>query len=271
MNVYLAGLNCGNISKKQKMDIYLAGFHGEKGRTNKNGILKQKIYVLESFVYVSDWQLPLIKNEWHFLLDSGAFTFMDTSKDNTSGIDWIKYVNDYADFINKMDIDLFFELDIDSVKGIKYVEKLRKHLEKRTGKQSIPVWHKSRGIDYWKWMCENYSYVAIGASGKYSSSWVHNPKSIHVLNKMIDIAHKNNCRVHGLGYTKLKKLPDVKFDSVDSTAWLYGNRGGFLFQFNGTTLIKHNKPENTKMKSNEIAIHNFKEWVKFQKYAKDNL
>ena len=269
MDVYLAGLNARNIPKDKKMDIYLAGFHGEKNRTNRNGILNQKIYVLESFAYIHEWQLPLIKNEWNFLLDSGAFTFMAEGKE--TGIDWIKYVNDYADFINKMDIDLFFELDIDSVIPLKEVEKLRKQLEERTGKQSIPVWHRSRGIDYWKWMVKNYPYVAISASGKYASSWVNNPKSIHVINKMIEIAHDNGCKVHGLGYTKLKKLNDVKFDSVDSTAWLYGNRGGFLFQFNGTTLIKHNKPEGTKMRSNEIAIHNFKEWIKFQRYAKDNL
>jgi len=269
MNVYLAGLNCGNISKNQKMNIYLAGFHGEKNRTNQNDILKQKIYVLESFAYIKDWQLPLIKNEWNFLLDSGAFTFMAEGKEK--GVNWIKYVDDYADFINKMNIDLFFELDIDSVMPLKEVEKLRNHLEKRTGKKCIPVWHRSRGVDYWIKMCKNYPYVAISASGKYASAWVHDNKSIHVINKMIDIAHLNGAIVHGLGYTKLKKLEDVKFDSVDSTAWLYGNRGGFLFQFNGKTLIKHNKPEGSRMKSNEIAIHNFKEWVKFQKYAKDNL
>jgi len=148
MNVYLAGLNCGNISKKQKMNIYLAGFHGEKNRTNQNDILKQKIYVLESFAYIKDWQLPLIKNEWNFLLDSGAFTFMDNVQERTTGIDWNDYVKRYADFINKMNIDLFFELDIDSILSLKEVEKLREKLEKLTGKKSIPVWHRSRGIDY---------------------------------------------------------------------------------------------------------------------------
>jgi len=270
MDIYIAGLNAGNISKKQKMDIYLAGFHGEKNRTNRNDILKQKIFVLESYAYIQEWQLPLIQNEWHFMLDSGAFTFMDNSKD-VSGVNWNDYVRSYAEFINKMDIDLFFELDIDAVIPLKEVEKLRHLLEDLTGKKSIPVWHRKRGLKYWEWMCKNYPYVAISSSGMYASAWVNNTKSIHVINKMVDIAHQFGTKVHGLGYTKLKKLENVKYDSVDSTAWLYGNRGGFLFQFNGTTLIKHNKPENTKMKSNEIAIHNFKEWVKFQKYAKDNL
>jgi hypothetical protein len=269
MDVYLAGLNAGNISKDKKMELYLAGTTSEAKRANRNGLLKQKLYILESFAYIQKWQLPLIKNDWHFLLDSGAFTFMAEGKE--AGIDWIKYVNDYADFINKMDIDLFFELDIDSVMPLKEVEKLRKHLEKRTGKQSIPVWHRSRGIDYWKWMVKNYSYVAISASGKYASAWVNNSKSIHVINKMCDMAHDNGCKVHGLGYTKFKKLKDVKFDSVDSTSWLYGNIGQFLYQFNGEKLLQIKKPEGTRMISKEIAEHNFKEWIKFQRYAKENI
>jgi hypothetical protein len=62
-----------------------------------------------------------------------------------------------------------------------------------------------------------------------------------------------------------------KFDSVDSTAWIYGNIGGYIYQFTGREIIQIHKPPNTRLKSKKVAIHNFKEWVKFQKYAYENL
>jgi hypothetical protein len=36
-------------------------------------------------------------------------------------------------------------------------------------------------------------------------------------------------------------------------------------------IIKKNKPNGTRLKGKEVAIHNFKEWVKYQRWAKDNL
>jgi hypothetical protein len=62
-------------------------------------------------------------------------------------------------------------------------------------------------------------------------------------------------------------MTEYHFDSVDSTAWLYGNRGGFIFIFDGKTLQKRKCPPGKRLKSRAAAIHNFNEWVKFQKYA----
>ena len=58
-----------------------------------------------------------------FMLDSGAFTFM-----NSGGkVDWKQYVNEYIDFINKWDIKYFIELDLYGILG---VEKNRKNKKK---------------------------------------------------------------------------------------------------------------------------------------------
>lgn len=46
---------------------------------NKNIIQKSK-YILESFYSIKDWQIPIIKKCDLFLLDSGAFTFMNSYK-----------------------------------------------------------------------------------------------------------------------------------------------------------------------------------------------
>ena len=274
MKIFLAGAQgwgkYAHDDYQKDMKIYMAGGWAHKGaEIERAGLNAQKICVLESFYYMQDWMKPYIRDYWDFLLDSGAFTFMGNN--DTDEIDWDAYLTRYIDFINEMDIDNFFELDIDSVVGLKRVEELRARLEKETGKKSIPVWHPSRGLDYYHKMVKDYDYVALSLSGKYTSSWIRNSGGLSVISKLLDIAKKENCKVHGLGYTKLNHLPKLKFHSVDSTAWIYGNRGGYLYQFNGKSIDKINKPKGTKLKSRAVAIHNFKEWVKFQRYALNNL
>ena len=46
--------------------------------------------------------------------------------------------------------------------GYKKVKQIRAKLERLTGKQSIPVWHLSRGMDEFRGICKDYGYVAIG-------------------------------------------------------------------------------------------------------------
>jgi hypothetical protein len=198
------------------------------------------------------------------MLDSGAFTFMKGKHDN---IDWDDYTERYAQFINDNDIKLFFELDIDSVVGIKRVEHLRKKLERLTGKRCIPVWHKSRGRDYWIKMIKEYDYVAIGGivSGEIKK------QEYPFFNWLLAEAKKENCKVHGLGFTAFKELHKYKFYSVDSTAWLIGNISGFVWLFNGKTVIQKYVEDGYKLKNKEVAIHNFQEWIKFQNYAKRHL
>ena len=83
---------------------------------------------LESFGYIDKKEFPLIKLYNNFILDSGAFTYLNNSKES---IDWEKYIDSYANFIVKYNVDKFIELDIDSVVGLKEVERLRNQLEKK--------------------------------------------------------------------------------------------------------------------------------------------
>lgn len=262
MNLYLAG--CSTI--EDIMDVYLAGLGSETNRANSRNDFDDKIFVLESFHYLKDWMLPYIKEKWNFLLDSGAFTFMNNLK-NSKDIDWDNYVEKYAKCINDNDIDLFFELDIDVLVGIEEVERLRNKLEKLTNKKCIPVWHKSRGLDYWKQMCKDYEYVAIGgiAIGTIKRS------QYDIFVPLLKIAKESNCKVHGLGFSSVEGMKKYKFYSTDSTTWSVGNRAGFLFQFKGDKMYRIEKPKGTRLNGTEAAIHNFKEWIKFQKYAKRNL
>lgn len=265
MEIYLAQTCDKRI--KDAMTVFLAGEH-----TVKNGrrAMWARRNILESFFYArSNSAFPRLIDEIerdNFLLDSGAFTFMCAAKT----VDWDEYVKDYATFINRYKITKFFELDIDSIVGLTEVERLRAKLERLTGKQCIPVWHKGRGKDYFLRMVEEYKYVALG--GIVTKEIPHNIYE-QMFPWFIEQAHQHGAKIHGLGYTKVENLKRFKFDSVDSTAWLYGNRGGYLYLFDPAkgNFDKVPAPANSRLSSSAAAQHNFLEWIKFQQYAKTNL
>lgn len=271
MKIYLAGTYSRPFVIEESMKLYLAGITPFGKDTYTNSIIENKRYILESFYYIkkdNEWIMKMRPFFKDFLLDSGAFTFMNNGG---KGLKWDLYVEQYAEFINKHDIKLFFELDIDSIVGIKEVERLRKKLEILTNKQCIPCWHKSRGIEYWEKMANEYSYIAVGTTPQgLKSDGTTREKLLTIIPTLLKIAKHNNCKVHGLGFTNLEGLKKYPFYSVDSTAWLYGNRGGFLYQFTGNGIGKIQSKEK-RLIGKPAAIHNFNEWVKFSKYAESNL
>ncbi len=268
MKIYIAGTMSRKWVIEEAVKLYLAGGNiGYKwSKDYDKEIINNKPYILESYYYLMnqiDYITRLMPFFKDFLLDSGAFTFMQNKSIKT---DWDKYVEDYAAFINKYSIELFFELDIDSAVGIKEVERLREKLEKLTNKKCIPVWHRSRGKEYWLQMIKDYNYVAIGG---IVSKEITN-KDYPFFNWFLQTAKRENCKVHGLGFTGMNEVKKYPFYSVDSTAWLYGNRGGFLYHFNGSD-IKKIQPKGMRLKGRAAALHNFTEWVKFSKYAERSL
>ena len=116
-------------------------------------------------------------------------------------------------------------------------------------------------------MVDEYDYVAIG--GIVTKEIKQSEHKIFY--SLLEIAKKNNCKVHGLGYTNLKGIEKYHFYSVDSTSWLSGNRFGAVYWFDGKTMKKQNKKIGQRVKTNMTAINNFNEWVKFSKYAETNL
>jgi len=228
-------------------------------------ITQHRPYILESFFYADADTERLIPYFGDFLLDSGAFTFMMNSKIK---VDWMEYAERYANFINKNNIEKFFELDIDSVIGYGEVLKLRKRLESMTGRQSIPVWHSTRGVDEFKKMCDEYPYVALG--GIVGNEW--SAKAEKAIPWFIQEAHKRNAKIHGLGYTKLSMLPKFHFDSVDSTAWTTGNRFGYIYKFQEGKMLKIDVPKGKRIgDSKKAALINYIEWIKLQRWALTNL
>lgn len=245
------------------MKVCLAGSYAitEQNKMEFNNVP----FMLESFYYIKDWQLPHIKNAKLFLLDSGAFTFMNnTAKGN---VNWQEYIDKYAEFIIKNDIKYFFELDIDVIVGYEKVKKYTRYLENKVGRKCIPVWHKSRGLEEWKKLTKEYDYVAIG--GIVTKEITR--KEYPVFKQLLKIARDNNCKVHGLGFTNLNELPKYHFYSVDSTSWKSGNRFGTLYLFKENKLLQIKKKENKRLVSGsryaEVEKFVLNEWMKYQYYA----
>jgi hypothetical protein len=278
MDLYMAGGISGNCKPMwcdfvtkgtsggmEVVDLYLAGGQGHHRQDNLAGRYeagnKIDLMLLESYYYADKWIEAIIPKLKKFLLDSGAFTFMTSHK---GSVDWNEYLEGYIDFINRNNVDLFFELDIDSIVGYENVLKLRKKLEQGTGKRCIPVWHKSRGKEEFLRMCDEYEYVSIGGIVSKEIS----RQEYRFFPWFINEAHKRGAKIHGLGFTNLEGIRKYKFDSVDSTSWTTGNRFGSIYRFNGRTMEKFDKKDGQRLSdSRAVAINNFNEWVKFQKYA----
>lgn len=250
----------------RSMKIYLAGVAPWRNEQIYDAAIKKSgPYILESFYYTDVDTERLLPHFGDFLLDSGAFTFMTNS---TARLDWDEYVKKYAAFINRNKIEKYFELDIDSVVGYPQVLKYRAKLEDLTGRPCIPVWHKSRGMNEFYKMCDEYGYAAIGGIVSKEIK----PEHYGALPKLITEAHRRGCKLHGLGFTSLAWLPRCHFDSVDSTAWTTGNRFGYVYKFNGKTMAKVDCPPGKRLGDpRKVALINFTEWVKFQKWAEINL
>lgn len=242
------------------MKIFLAGTGLLKKYPDE---LKKARYILESFYSIQDWQIPYCLSARDFLLDSGAFTFMNAKKVTT---DLDDYLNKYIQFIKKYDVKKFVELDVDVVTGYHKVLEYRRKLEEETGKKCVPVWHKSRGIEEFYKMCEEYDYAAVGgiATNELKS------EQYEFLPYLIREAHKRNCKLHGLGFTATSYYKKVKFDTADSTTWNVGGKFGNVCHItpSGEMRQVYYSYKNNKrvVEREKLMLYNWNQWCKYQQY-----
>lgn len=263
------------------MDIYLAATASIYNLQQIVGLsyYMQSFFNLATFV---DRKKPEVLQHRNiaqkFILDSGAFTYMKSNYKKEKP-NWNIYIDEYAQYIVRNNIWRYMELDIDNIVGYDKVLEFRKTLESKTNRPCIPVWHTSRGYDQYKRMCDEYDYIAIGgvASGMQNiKDTSRDNKQIEMLSGLVNYAHKNNTKVHGLGFTTVQYLPQIHFDSVDSTSWLRASIYGALMYFDGSTIKRIEKKYRGEHLAGELTRKqlqefNFKQWLKFAHYAKSNL
>lgn len=248
------------------MIIYLAGTSTLK---NHLDVIKKGKYFLESFYTIKPWQLDYLLSAEDFLLDSGAFTFMNGCNGR---VDFEKYVDEYAEFVNRYKIQKFFELDIESVVGWNEYEKLNERLKLKTHTLPIPVFHKERGKEWFLKTVREYPYIAYGGIAIDRKAMLK--KQLDIIPWFIKEAHKQKCKIHGLGFTSTSLFKKIRFDTVDSTTWSMGGRmGNLCFMTNHGEMRQYYPSKNRKKPKDteQLNIFNYLQWCKFQTYAERNL
>ena len=250
------------------MRIYLAvtqtGYMSPEVLTGAD-VLSSYWYMRKNSVMID--ALPKMRD---FMLDSGIFTFINSGK----RVDIEKYLIEYSEFIKQYNIRNYVELDVDQILGVSETRKLRDRLEARVGWPSIPVWHTVRGKESFLHDCRDYKRICLGY---YLTEGISSKLTEKYTPWFIDNAHDSGCRIHGLGFTKTTMLPKFHFDSVDSSTWSFGQRGGWWFQWDVRThkMIQNPKPEGTrihgKVQYKALIEHNFKQWRLYQDYARKTL
>ena len=245
------------------MDLYFAAVSTRKHF--REIFLDNEFFMLESFYYFKDWEHELINSDkcLDFMLDSGIFTF-SYGKGGFDKINLDQYVDKYIAFINKNNVDKFFEMDLDALLPLGKIEEVREKIEKGTGKQCIPVWHWARGQHYWEKMCQEYKYIALGTDARRVKT-----NDIPLYNSMTRLAHKHNCKVHILGFSAPTEMRNVIADSCDSINWISGSVfHPKLFEFKEGKLTSKTIRKHLGMKHREVDTHNLYEWMKFATYLR---
>lgn len=239
------------------MKIFLSALEASPEFYYINDNIKNYKYNLMSFYYIKKENVfkEIIKKSELILIDSGAHSFQKGKK-----VDWLEYTKKYANFIKEFDEEKiigYFEMDIDNIIGYEEVLKLRKILESVTDK-IIPVWHKNRGIQDFKDMCEKYSGKIIAITG-FKNEDIQD----HQYLMFLKYAKEHNCKVHCLGMTRKKILDKVPFDYVDSSSWK--QQGIFGKITNKGKVTK----EFSKVKREIVFLENYKAGIEMQKHYEE--
>lgn len=247
------------------MRVYLAATTSGIGDLREETIKKCKPrYLLETFFNGEKACLKVLNDvgRENFLLDSGAFSYMNGANVTLELME--EYVERYIQFIKANKIKYYFEVDVDNIFGIEQVERWRRKIERETGTPCIPVWHKGRGVEYWKRMCQEYSYIAIGGLVFHVKKQEYDS-----IKQLLKYANQRGVKVHGLGFTKTKTLKEFGFYSVDSSTWnIAAARGQIMYHFKNGELSQRKVNKNgEKVQLKKLIAHNMVEWVKYQKFV----
>lgn len=232
------------------MKIFLSAL--ESHGVNICNNLGQLKWNLMSFYYLkqSVFEKVLAHSEL-MLIDSGAHSFQKGKK-----VDWVEYTKRYATWIKENDcpkIIGYFEMDVDNAIGYERVLYLRSILESVSDK-IIPVWHKNRGIDEYKKMCQQYAGKIVAITG-FRNEDIKDEQYIMFLK----YAKRHGCKVHCLGMTRKEILDKVPFDYVDSSSWC--QRGAYA-------RIGNRRVDSAFARNNvkRIFVENYKLGMEMQKY-----
>lgn len=250
------------------MKLYISAVIQNSGsvdcRNNVENVVDlSKLHILQSYIYAEEKYAEKFSHCKDFMMDSGAFTIMMGKKK----FDIVAFTKQYAEFLKKWNIKQFIELDVDSVYGIDVYKDCLHILQDITGADPLRVFHMWRGKEYFEELTKQKDYICIGGLAGTDSNCKYVRQN---LDWFIKTAHKNNCKIHGLGIGNISDIRKYDFDSVDSANWTNSIRFGHLYRFNGHEICKYDGSfgcsENERISTNFAGCYSLKEWAKFSHY-----
>ena len=164
----------------------------------------------------------------HFL-DSGAFSLFNKvlkKQDTTGRLDYSvynkpefwKYVDAYANFINRHKYSIDHYVNVDACRNPKLSWQIQKYLEEEHGLKPIPVVHFNTPIKWLaKYLDAGYDYIGIGGRVKRLPYW---PWADRVFNEICNQQSRLPlCKTHGFAVTTHKHVVRYPWYSVDSVTW----------------------------------------------------
>ena len=124
MRIYLSAVFDSVVCKQENVEELLKDTH-----------------ILHSFAYMNPKYVPFYTMCKSFLMDSGAFTVMNSKKGKNS-FEPMDFTKKYAKHIKENNVQNFLELDIDGVYGFEVYRDCLHCLQDITGRDPIPVFHK---------------------------------------------------------------------------------------------------------------------------------
>lgn len=241
------------LSAIENSSLYKNGEYKHFAEFLVNEIKGKMRWNLMSYYYIKN-KISLAEfirdNSEEILIDSGAHSFQKGVK-----VDWEQHTEQYAKFIQHFDrknVIGYFEMDVDNIIGYQRVKELRKRLEAVTDK-IIPVWHKNRGVEDFKKMCQEHSNKIVAITG-----FKNEDIKDHQYLMFLKYAKQWGCKVHCLGMTRRKILDKVPFDYTDSSSWIQNSIYG---------RCKNGKVSRQFSKNNRdiIFLNNYIDAMKMQK------
>lgn len=155
---------------------------------------------------------------WDIFLDSGAFSAMSLGKSisNNNYIDYCLANKDTFTTIAYLDCIGDWKRSL-----VNYRE------SKQAGVDGVPTYHIGEPFEYFRDLCDEWNYVAIGGLVPYLKAYSNHEYKLELMRSLIQmhkVAKEKQVKLHGFGLTTWSLIKKLPWYSIDSTRRLSGNR-----------------------------------------------
>ena len=150
------------------------------------------------------------------IFDSSTYSYWRAGKGRAPFPEYVKWVSSMA---RHPSFDFCFIPDIIDGTQSENWQLVREWIDMKYKFMGVPVWHLHESLEYLAWLVENFSLIAIGSSGQWSTPgtlewWQRIAQAMEVI---CDEEGRPRCKVHGLRMLSWRIIEHIPLSSADST------------------------------------------------------